>query len=177
MPETSVAPATAEPTFSTSSNRAHCRPVAVPRTSASILAFVRLLAWALRASLRSDLFAFCLMPNHWHLLLRTPEAADDTEQLHAMAVDDTRAWNCARVARQHADAAPSTRAATDASARREATAYFYRAVRYVERNPVRAAMVIGPTNGYGRAPRRHMPSTESSSPNRHFRGPLTGTPS
>ena len=97
------------------------------------LLFNRLLAWALGRT-PIDLFAYCLMPNHWHLLLR-PEASHDLSQFmydltkqHAL---ELRRWRdnlgTGAVYQGRYRASPV-----------HAETYFYRAARYVERNPVRA---------------------------------------
>ena len=100
------------------------------------LAYVRLMAWALEQS-PIDLFAFCLMPNHVHLLLRTPEEPDMSAFMHRLTMTHAlrlRGWR-----------GTSGRGAVYQSRFRASLvandSYFYRAVRYVERNPVRAKFV------------------------------------
>jgi putative transposase len=100
------------------------------------LAYVRLMAWALEQS-PIDLFAFCLMPNHVHLLLRTPEEPDMSAFMHRLTMTHAlrlRGWR-----------GTSGRGAVYQSRFRASPvandSYFYRAVRYVERNPVRAKFV------------------------------------
>lgn len=100
------------------------------------LAYVRLMAWALAQS-PVDLFAFCLMPNHVHLLLRTPEEADMSAFMHRLTMTHAlrlRGWRGTRG--RGAVYQSRFRASLVAN-----DPYFYRAVRYVERNPVRAKFV------------------------------------
>lgn len=99
------------------------------------LLFMRLLAWALERT-PIDLFAYCLMPNHWHLLLR-PEASGDLSQfmydLTKQHAQELRRW------RDNVGAGAVYQGRYRASPVHTGT-YFYRAVRYVERNPVRAKL-------------------------------------
>lgn len=100
------------------------------------LAYVRLMAWALDAS-PIELFAFCLMPNHLHLLLRTPEESDMSAFMHRLTMTHAlrlRGWRGTRG--RGAVYQSRFRASLVAN-----DSYFYRAVRYVERNPVRANFV------------------------------------
>jgi putative transposase len=105
------------------------------RDFGAYLAFIRLMSRAL-ARVPIDMFAFCLMPNHWHLLLR-PTAERDlvafmqwlTSQ-HAMGV---RRWT------------GTTGRGAVYQSRYWASAvheqlYFCRVARYIERNPVRAGL-------------------------------------
>ena len=100
------------------------------------LAYIRLMAWALEPS-PIELFAFCLMPNHLHLLLRTPAEPDMSAFMHRLTMTHAlrlRGW---RGTRGHGAVYQSRfRASLVAN-----DSYFYRAVRYVERNPVRATFV------------------------------------
>ncbi len=99
------------------------------------LFFLRLIADILER-VPVDLFAFCLMPNHWHLLVR---AANEVELARFMY----------ELSKAHATALRRWRGTVGKGAvyqgRYQATvvheeSYFYRAVRYVERNPVRAGL-------------------------------------
>ncbi len=55
-------------------------------------AFERCLAYALAAVPGLDLLAYCLMPNHWHLVVRP--AADDAlgRSMHRLTMTHTRRW-------------------------------------------------------------------------------------
>jgi len=100
------------------------------------LAYIRLMAWALEPS-PIELFAFCLMPNHLHLLLRTPAEPDMSAFMHRLTMTHAlrlRGWRGTR----GRGAVYQSRFRASLVAR---DSYFYRAVRYVERNPVRATFV------------------------------------
>jgi putative transposase len=100
------------------------------------LAYIRLMAWALDQS-PIQLFAFCLMPNHVHLLLRTPEEPAMSAFMHRLTMTHAlrlRGWRGTRG--RGAVYQSRFRASLVAN-----DTYFYRAVRYVERNPVRARLV------------------------------------
>lgn len=100
------------------------------------LAYIRLLTWALTSS-PVELFAFCLMPNHLHLLLRTPEESDMSQFMHRLTMTHAlrlRGWRGSRGrGAVYQSRYKASLVANDS--------YFYRAVRYVERNPVRAKFV------------------------------------
>jgi putative transposase len=100
------------------------------------LAYVRLMAWALDSS-PIELFAFCLMPNHVHLLLRTPAEREMSAFMHRLTMTHAlrlRGWRGTR----GRGAVYQSRFRASLVAK---DSYFYRAVRYVERNPVRANFV------------------------------------
>ncbi len=100
------------------------------------LAYVRLMAWGLKHS-PIELFAFCLMPNHLHLLLRTPGESDMSDFMHRLTMTHAlrlRGWRGTRGrGAVYQSRFRASLVATDS--------YFYRALRYVERNPVRAKFV------------------------------------
>lgn len=84
-----------------------------------------------------DLFAYCLMPNHFHLVLRPREDGDLAEFMRLGSVTHSKRWHAARGSngtgavyqgRYRAFAIGSDR-------------YFLNACRYVEANPLRAALV------------------------------------
>jgi putative transposase len=100
------------------------------------LAYKRLLASALESS-PIELFAFCLMPNHVHLLLRTPSEAELSAFMHRLTMTHAlrlRGWR--GTSGRGAVYQGRFRASLVAN-----ESYFYRAVRYIERNPVRAGFV------------------------------------
>jgi putative transposase len=100
------------------------------------LAYVRLMAWVLAAS-PIELFAYCLMPNHLHLLLRTPAEPEMSAFMHRLTMTHAlrlRGWRGTRGrGAVYQGRFRSSLVANDS--------YFYRAVRYVERNPIRATFV------------------------------------
>jgi len=99
------------------------------------LSYLRLLSCVLR-QWPVDVFAFCLMPNHFHFLIRPETHAAlvglmyEVSKNHALQL---RRWRgnegCGAVYQGRYRASPVHN-----------ESYFYRAVRYVERNPVRAAL-------------------------------------
>jgi putative transposase len=100
------------------------------------LAYIRLMASVLDPS-PIELFAFCLMPNHVHLLLRTPEEPDMSAFMHRLTMTHAlrlRGWRGTRGrGAVYQSRFKASLVANDS--------YFCRAVRYVERNPVRATFV------------------------------------
>jgi putative transposase len=99
------------------------------------LSFVRILGWALRQS-PIDLFAFAVMPNHFHLLVRPVGEKDLATFMHRLQMTHAlrlRQWR----ATQGRGAVYQGRYR---ASRVHNESYFYRAIRYVERNPVRARL-------------------------------------
>jgi putative transposase len=103
------------------------------------LTFLRTLAWALGES-PVVLFAFCLMPNHIHLLVQPAKDEDlstfmyDLTKTYALAV---RRWR-GDVGAGAVFKGPFRRTLVDTET------YFYTAARYIARNPVRAGLVERP---------------------------------
>jgi putative transposase len=100
------------------------------------LAYARLMAKVLERS-PVELFAFCLMPNHVHLLLKTRAEADMSAFMQRLTMTHAlrlRGWRGTRGrGAVYQGRFKASLVTTDS--------YFYRAVRYVERNPVRAGFV------------------------------------
>jgi putative transposase len=99
------------------------------------LVFLRILADVLKRA-PVELFAYCLMPNHWHLLMRARNEDElarfmyAVTKAHAMAL---RRW------RGNVGKGAVYQGRYRASVIHD-DSYFYRAARYVERNPVRAGL-------------------------------------
>ena len=99
--------------------------------------FVRTLAEAIERTPRAGLIAWCLMPNHWHLVFYPKE--DDVVQplLHWLALTQTKrhraAHGTAGDGHLYQDRYRSFPIATDE--------HLLTVLRYVERNPVRAGLV------------------------------------
>jgi putative transposase len=103
------------------------------------LAQLRILSWAVRES-PIDLFAFSLMPNHFHLLIRAPSARDLSKFMHRFQMTHAmklRQWR-GTVGRG------AVYQGRYRASRVHEESYFYRAARYVERNPVRAKLTRRP---------------------------------
>jgi len=100
-------------------------------------AFVRVLAQALERYPTIELLAFCLMPNHWHLVLR-PRAARDLGRFMS--------WLCVTHVRRH-HLAHRTRGGGHLYQGRfksfpvQEDAHLLTLLRYVEANPIRAQLV------------------------------------
>ena len=116
-------------------NRAAKRAVLF-HDNADYAAFVTLLTDALG---RSDvaLFAYCIMPNHWHFLLTPKSDGAMSRFMHWLTMTHARRW-------QDAHGVPGLGAVYQgrfkAIAVREDD-HFLRVCRYVERNPLRASLV------------------------------------
>lgn len=99
-------------------------------------AFERVLAETV-ADVRMRLLAYCLMPNHWHLLLRPFETGDLGQFVHRLTVRHVRRWHAHRDSAGGGHVYQGSYKAfivgTDA--------YFLAAARYVERNALRAGLV------------------------------------
>jgi putative transposase len=99
------------------------------------LSFLRLMAWALsRAPV--DLFAYCLMPNHWHLLLRPATHRELSTFMYELSKEHALGLRRWRGDEGHGAVYQGRYRASPV----DTDTYFYRAVRYVERNPVRAKL-------------------------------------
>ena len=98
--------------------------------------FERVLSAALE---RDDvaLFAYCIMPNHWHLLLSPREDGGLSRFMHWLTTTHARRWQIYRkVEGQGAVYQGRFKAAAVSS-----DDHFLRVCRYVERNALRAALV------------------------------------
>ena len=99
-------------------------------------AFVRLLDTTLRET-PCGLLAFCVMPTHWHIVLRPSEPEQLSRWLHRLTVSHTMRWHRAH---QSVGTGPiyqgrfkSFPIASDS--------HLLTVCRYVERNPLRAGLV------------------------------------
>lgn len=84
-----------------------------------------------------DLYAFCVMPNHFHLVVRPHGDSDLTHFMRLMTLRHSKRWHrrrgsrgCGAVYQGRFRAFPM-----------ETESYFYSACRYVEANPLRAKLV------------------------------------
>lgn len=99
-------------------------------------AFERVLAHALEQT-PIDLFCYCLMSNHWHLLLRPRRDGDLGRFMHRLTMTHTRRWqeHYRQVGWGHLYQGRFK------SFPVQADSHFLVVARYVERNPVRANAV------------------------------------
>ncbi len=84
-----------------------------------------------------ELLAYCVMRNHWHLLLRPREDGALTEMMHWLTVTHVRRWHTAHgtvgIGHVYQGRFKSFPVASEA--------YYLTVVRYIESNPVRAGLV------------------------------------
>lgn len=106
------------------------------RSAADYAAFERVLAETC-AAVPMRVLTFCLMPNHWHLILWPQADCDLSVFMHRLTMTHTMRWHHAR---QTAGTGPlyqgrfkSFPVASDE--------HFFTVCRYVERNPLRANLV------------------------------------
>ncbi len=88
---------------------------------------------------RSDisLFAYCLMPNHWHLLLSPIRDGELSRFMHWLTMTHARRWQLAR----HADGQGAVYQGRFRAVPVTSDDHFLCVCRYVERNPLRAMLV------------------------------------
>jgi putative transposase len=117
-------------------NRGNLRAALFTRP-ADYAAFEHILAEALKRFPGVDLFAYCLMPNHWHLLLRARRRGPDVSDfLRWLTVTHTQRWR----ARTHTAGEGHLYQGRFKSFPVQDDAHFLTACRYVERNPLRAGL-------------------------------------
>ena len=83
------------------------------------------------------LLAYCVMPNHWHLLVWPQNDGDLSEYMRWLTVTHTQRWH---LAHGTAGTGPLYQGRYK-SFPVESDDHFYRVCRYVERNPLRANLV------------------------------------
>jgi len=99
-------------------------------------AFERVLAEALRR-VPVELFAWCLMPNHWHLVLRPPCGDDLSRFMRWLTVTHTQRWH----AHHHTAGTGHLYQGRYKSFAVQDDPHFLIVCRYVERNARRARLV------------------------------------
>lgn len=99
-------------------------------------AFVQVMAEAM-THVPIDLLAYCLMPNHWHLVLRPRATGDLGRFMQRLTVTHVRRWRAHRqsVGQGHVYQGPYKSFAV------QKDGHFLMLCRYVERNPLRAGLV------------------------------------
>ena len=85
------------------------------------------------------LLAYCVMPNHWHMIVRPNEGADRqiSEFLRWLTVTHTQRWH----AHHHSAGTGHLYQGRFKSFPVQSDDHLYTVLRYVERNPVRAGLV------------------------------------
>jgi putative transposase len=99
-------------------------------------AFIRVLTEA-RDWLDVPLLAFCLMPNHWHLVLWPQHDGDLSEYLRWLTVTHTQRWH----AHYRSQGTGPVYQGRFKSFPIQEDDHLLRVLRYVERNPLRAGLV------------------------------------
>jgi putative transposase len=115
-------------------NRGNLR-AAIFHKQADYAAFERVLAEAVRR-VPVELFAWCLMPNHWHLVLRPRTGAQMAEFARWLTVTHTQRWR----AHTHTEGEGHLYQGRYKAFPVQEDAHFLRLCRYVERNPLRAGL-------------------------------------
>lgn len=106
------------------------------RSAKDYTAFERTLEEAL-ARTPVDLFTFCVMPTHWHLVLRPPAEGDLSRFMQWMTLAHAQRW---RTSHGTVGYGPLYQGRFKAFAIQE-DAHLLTVLRYVERNPLRAGLV------------------------------------
>jgi putative transposase len=119
-------------------NRAVAR-ITLFRHDKDYAAFERTLAQA-QAKFPLDIFAWCVMPNHWHLVLR-PTRGDDTrlsQFMQWLTLTHAQRW---RTSHHTVGYGPLYQGRFKAFPIQRDDAHLLTVLRYVERNPLRAGLV------------------------------------
>jgi putative transposase len=98
------------------------------------LAFIRVLAEAMGRDDAPELFSFCLMPNHWHLLLRPRGDGDLPRWMQWLTVTHTHRWH---MHHRTVGTGPVYQGRFKSFPVQD-DGHFLTAARYVERNALRA---------------------------------------
>jgi putative transposase len=105
-------------------------------TSADYAAFEKILAEA-QAQMGIRITAYCLMPNHWHLLMWPRQDGELSEALRWITVTHTQRWH----AHHHTAGTGPVYQGRFKSFPVQTDAHFLTVARYVERNALRAKLV------------------------------------
>ena len=103
---------------------------------ADYAAFLRITAEAVER-VRMRLLAYCVMPNHWHLVLHPRADGDLSRFMGWLTLTHTQRWH----AHRHTIGAGHLYQGRFKSFPVQKEVYFLRLCRYVERNPLRARLV------------------------------------
>ena len=116
-------------------NRANGR-VRIFDKDADYAAFERVMAQTLEL-VAMRLLAYCIMPNHWHLVLWPRHDGDLAAFMQRLTVTHVRRWH----AHRHSDGTGHLYQGTYKSFPIQQDDHFLTVCRYVERNPLRAKLV------------------------------------
>lgn len=106
--------------------------------AADYAAFEKTLAECLALFPGVQLFAYCLMPNHWHLVLRPRHAGELGRFMQRLTVTHVRRWHEHRHSGGHGHVYQGTYKSFPVQ---PDDRHFLLLCRYVERNPLRARLV------------------------------------
>lgn len=107
--------------------------------SIDYLSFEKLLAES-RARVQIPLLAYCLMPNHWHLVVWPAQDGDLSQFMHLLTSTHAQRWN----AQRRLSGVGAVYQGRFKAIAVQCDDHFLRVCRYVERNPVRAGLVSTP---------------------------------
>jgi len=116
-------------------NRANAR-ARIFHDDADYAAFLRIAAEAVQR-VRMRLLAYCVMPNHWHLVLHPRADGDLSRFMGWLTLTHTQRWH----AQRHSIGAGHLYQGRFKSFPVQKEVYFLRLCRYVERNALRAGLV------------------------------------
>jgi len=116
-------------------NRANAR-MRLFDDEADYLAFEKVLAEAVERT-RTRLLAYCLMPNHWHLLVWPRKDGELSRFIGWLTLTHTQRWHADR----HSSGSGHVYQGRFKSFPVQEDDHFYTVARYVERNAVRAKLV------------------------------------
>ena len=100
-------------------------------------AFLRVLRGSLNRG-RVDLFAYCVMPNHWHLVTAATNPANLSSFMHHMTTTHSRRWCISHGLESEGAVYQGRFRAIPVQCDR----HFLWVCRYVERNPLRSNLVV-----------------------------------
>ncbi len=109
-------------------------------------AFEQILVEAVRR-VKMRLLAYCVMPNHWHLVLWPREDGDLSTFVGWLTLTHTQRWH----AHRHSEGSGHVYQGRFKSFLVESDEYLWTVCRYVERNAVRQGCASRPNSGDGRA--------------------------
>ena len=116
-------------------NRANAR-MTIFSKERDYLAFLEILQEA-KEKFSVEILVFCVMPNHWHLILKPNENGSLSKFMGWLTMTHTQRWHVAH----HTVGSGHLYQGRYKSFPVETDEYFLQLVRYVERNPLRANLV------------------------------------
>ena len=124
-------------------NRANAR-MRIFDDDADYLAFEKVLAEAVERT-ETRLLAYCLMPNHWHLVVWPRKDGELSRFVGWLTLTHTQRWH----AHRHSSGSGHVYQGRFKSFPVQEDEHFYGVARYVERNALRAKLVREPRSGCG----------------------------